>query len=116
MLRCEIFFTVLMWQVMEEHSLNNAKKLCVIENSWLQLAGHFTVALSEKDTCDLTIVQSLTDQWRERLDEFYGQTKVMEEDVAKQLSIVVMDLRKWKIVLEEAIEKLALICLVCLLF
>lgn len=86
---------------MEEYSLNSAKKLCITEKCWHQLASHFTVVLGERDTSELTTLQSLTDQWRQQVDQFYLDLKDLEEEMRKQIQMVVNDIRKWHGILAE---------------
>ena len=88
-------------KVMEEYSLNSAKKLCITEKCWHQLASHFTVVLGERDTSELTTLQSITDQWRQQIDQFHLDLKDLEEEMRKQIQMVVNDIRNWHGVLAE---------------
>lgn len=42
--------TICSSQVTEEYKLNTAKRLQVLEKSWVKLASHFTILLSDRDT------------------------------------------------------------------
>ncbi|CAG5119634.1 unnamed protein product [Candidula unifasciata] len=109
-------------KVTEENKLNTARRLQLLEKSWVKLASHFTILLSDRDTDLLTKIQGHVEAWsdlvedlnislKQREDNMREAMKTMRNDVQSQLTIfkqkyVNLDNRVDKIPDEEFVRSL----------
>lgn len=75
-------------KITEENKLNTAKRLNLAEQSWFKLATHFSIFLSDKDTRELSKVQSLVDSWKETLNEIRADVFKSEGQLTRSLTTI----------------------------
>jgi len=74
--------------------LNSTRHLFVSERAWSQLANHFALALSERDSAEMSSVQLSIAAWRLSLSEFDSNMQAREDDVKHQLTFVLNEIQK----------------------
>ncbi|PVD21951.1 hypothetical protein C0Q70_17754 [Pomacea canaliculata] len=82
-------------KVTEECRLVTAKRLHVSEKSWVKLANHFTILLSDRDTEMLTKIQHHVERWRDLIEDFNIALRQREEDAKEELMFVKTGVEKW---------------------
>ena len=74
--------------------MNSTRRLFVSERAWSQLAEHFALALSDRDSTELSFVQSDIDAWCVTLRDFDNNIRACEDDVQIQLMFIVNEIRR----------------------
>merc|ERR1719242_1366078 len=72
-------------KVTEEYQLNTAKRLQLSEKSWVKMANHFTILLSDRDTDLLTKIQGYVENWRDLIEDFNIALKQREDEMRESL-------------------------------
>uniref|UniRef100_A0A8D1X6M8 Axonemal dynein light chain domain containing 1 n=1 Tax=Sus scrofa TaxID=9823 RepID=A0A8D1X6M8_PIG len=83
-------------KVIERNKIILAKRLYLNEKGWSKYAKHFIILLSTKDTADLTLLQKLTQKWRNLVNKFKQEVEQNEESVKKTLQSIKDGLVKWQ--------------------
>ena len=85
----------------DEKALNTAKRLHVAEKAWHQLASHFTLLLSERDTESLTQIQRCVDEWRERAEAYAIVLLQRDDKMTAMIKVVVKKIDELKALFDE---------------
>lgn len=83
-------------KVIERNRVILAKKLYLNEKAWNKYTKHFIILLSTKDTADLSVLQKLTQKWRNSMDKFKDEVERIEEFTKETLQIIKDGLIKWQ--------------------
>ncbi|XP_008590273.1 PREDICTED: axonemal dynein light chain domain-containing protein 1 [Galeopterus variegatus] len=83
-------------KLIERNRVILAKRLYISEKGWSKYTKYFIILLSTKDTADLTLLQKLTEKWRNLVNKFKQEVEQTEEFMMEKLQIVKDGLIKWQ--------------------
>ncbi|XP_065830228.1 axonemal dynein light chain domain-containing protein 1-like [Oscarella lobularis] len=82
-------------KVAEEQGLKSAKRIQLCEKTWSKLAGHFAVVLGDRDTQQLSELQSYVQTWRELLSSVTQSLTKQDIGMKERLEDVVQRMENW---------------------